>query len=1095
MVIAVHLEEGAPRAELAAQPGEVLNAQPGRQWTVTATFRSLDADQQTDLACARRRAMTMGDEVTTPSAPRVVWEADGAWLRCVVAWPGDRPPLSCVLPIFEQLGLELVDHRPEVSADSFVFSQVEDPNLEEMLPLLAQAFSAAWEGLVDRDELAALVIEAHLNARQVQLVRAACQYLRQAGLGASTSYVRGILSAHRDFIRHWVELFEQRFDPDARTSLANKLATYADAATTRDEFRVLDWFAALLDAVTRTNFFRADALGRPPTTIVLKLDPVRLPFLTDPPVRVETFVHHPDVEGLHVRYGAVARGGLRWSDRVEDYRDEVLALAKAQQVKNSLIVPAGAKGAFVVKASLADLAPDEAAAEVRRCYRLFVRGLLDVTDAVTDDGVSSPTRVVATDGPDPYLVVAADKGTAAFSDLANEESADDGYWLDDAFASGGSTGFNHKQLGVTARGAWVAVRRHFTELGIDPQRDEITVAGIGDMSGDVFGNGMLLSDTLRLVAAFDHRHIFLDPAPDPRTSFAERARLAALPRSSWADYDPALISSGGGVFPRSGRAVPLSAQVRAALGIDAEVLSADELVQAVLSAPVDLLWNGGIGTYVRASHESDAEVADRGNDRVRITADELRCRVVGEGGNLGLTQAARIEFSLAGGRVNADFIDNVAGVNTSDREVNLKILLGAVENAGLIDRAQRNRILDASSGDVVDEVLADSERQTLALSVAEAYGVTVLDRHDQVIRNLEQHGLVRAREHLPEPEEIERRRAAGHGLTRPEIAVVLAHAKNLVHELLLEGDVPDDPGVSNALTRYFPASLQEMYPDQVSAHRLGREIIATRLANDLIDRVGPGFIYRVEDRAGASTDQAIRAVMVVKHLLELDELWDGIAPFPVGPTMPLRQALERALEHNVAWLVRRKSKLGAIDAEVAVFQGSVARLRQAMAAQPPVADGSPLHRSLTTLAGLGASADLLTGCGAVARMQDALSLAAAAADSGHDVIDLEKVYAKIGETLGLSWLYATIPITSADPHWVQLAKAALRDELSALTAAIATDVVAAGGLAEWTREHSDALTRVRAAYAGLAGSTEVDVAMLTVGVQILRDLHRSVGAG
>jgi glutamate dehydrogenase len=1002
-----------------------------------------------------------------------------------------------VLPIFEQLGLDLVDHVPGEAGDDFAFSEVEDPNLPEMLPLLAEAFGAAWEGLVDRDELAALVVETHLAPRQVQLVRAASQYLRQAGLGASTSYVRGILSAHRDFVRHWVELFEQRFDPAAATSVgdtpANKLATYADAATTRDEFRVLDWYVGLLDAVTRTNYFRTDDSGNPSATIVLKLDPPRLPFPTDPAVRVETFVHHPDVEGLHIRYGAVARGGLRWSDRVEDYRDEVLALAKAQQVKNSLIVPAGAKGAFVVRKALAALSPDEAAEEVRRCYRLFVRGLLDVTDDV-DAGGAPPPGVLARDAPDPYLVVAADKGTAAFSDLANEEAAAAGFWLDDAFASGGSSGFNHKDLGVTARGAWVAVRRHFTELGIDPERDEITVAGIGDMSGDVFGNGMLLSRTIRLVAAFDHRHIFIDPSPDPEASYAERARLAALPRSSWADYDPTLISPGGGVFPRSGRAVTLSAQARAVLGIDAEELSADELVQAVLKAPVDLLWNGGIGTYVRASHETDADAADRGNDRVRVSADGLRCRVVGEGGNLGLTQAARIEFSLAGGRVNADFIDNVAGVNTSDREVNLKILLRQVEQDGLIDRTERDRILlDECADEVVAEVLADSERQTLALSVAEAYGATVLDRHDQVIRNLEQHGLVRHREHLPEPEEIERRRAAGRGLTRPEIAVVLGHAKNLVHELLLEGDVPDDPGVADVLSGYFPSSLQRTYADQVLGHRLGREIIATRLANDLIDRVGPGFIYRIEDRTGASTDHAIRAVLVVKRLLGLDELWDGLAPYPVAPTVPLRQALERALEHNVAWLARRTSRLGTIDAEAAPFVPLVARLRDALVSRPVVTDGGVLEGSLAALADLGAPTELLTACGAVARMNTALALAAAAEDSGHDVVALEEAYARMGEALGLSWLYATVTITAADPHWVQLAKAALRDELSALTVALATDVVSEGGLERWTRSHRDALSRTAAAYAGLADGRDPDVSMLTVGVQILRDLCHSVG--
>jgi glutamate dehydrogenase len=1043
-----------------------------------------------------RTGVTLADLSPAVPAPHVTWHADDGGLRCSVEWHEGRPPLSRVLPIFEQLGLDLVDHVPGEAWDSFAFSEVEDPNLPEMLPLLAEAFGAAWEGLVDRDELSALVVETHLAPRQVQLVRAASQYLRQAGLGASTSYVRGILSAHRDFVRHWVELFEQRFDPAAGTSpgegLANKLATHADAATTRDEFRVLDWYVGLLDAVTRTNYFRTDASGSPSATIVLKLDPSRLPFPTDPAVHVETFVHHPDVEGLHVRYGAVARGGLRWSDRVEDYRDEVLALAKAQQVKNSLIVPAGAKGAFVVRSALAGLAPDEAAEEVRRCYRLFVRGLLDVTDDV-GEGVAPPAGVLATDASDPYLVVAADKGTAAFSDLANEESTAAGFWLDDAFASGGSTGFNHKDLGVTARGAWVAVRRHFTELGVDPERDEITVAGIGDMSGDVFGNGMLLSRTIRLVAAFDHRHIFIDPSPDPEASYAERARLAALPRSSWADYDRTLISPGGGVFPRSGRAVTLSAQARAVLGIDAEELSADELVQAVLRAPVDLLWNGGIGTYVRASHETDADAADRGNDRVRVSADGLRCRVVGEGGNLGLTQAARIELALAGGRVNADFIDNVAGVNTSDREVNLKILLRQVEHDGLIDRSERDRILLDCAEEVVAAVLADSERQTLALSVAEAYGATVLDRHDQVIRNLEQHGLVRGREQLPDPEEIERRRAAGRGLTRPEIAVVLGHAKNLVHELLLDGDVPDDPGVADVLTGYFPSALQRTYADQVLGHRLGREIIATRLANDLIDRVGPGFIYRIEDRTGASTDHAIRAVLVVKRLLGLDELWDGLAPYPVAPTVPLRQALERALEHNVAWLARRTSRLGPVGDEAASYDHSVARLREALTAHPAVTDDPSLAGSLAALAELGAPGELVTACRAVAQMNSALGLAAAAADSGHDVVDLGAVYARVGEALGMSWLYTTVTITSADQHWVQLAKAALRDELSALTVAIATDVVTEGGLERWTQLHRDELTRTAAAYAGLADSAEPDVPMLTVGVQILRDLCHSAG--
>ncbi|MEV0284901.1 MULTISPECIES: NAD-glutamate dehydrogenase domain-containing protein [unclassified Kribbella] len=1034
-------------------------------------------------------------QARTRGLPKVDWDANGSGLRCLVRWPGKRPALSQVLPTFDQLGLRLADHRPEAAADAFFFQRFEDSYADEVMPLLTEAFIASWEGSVDRDVFASLVVDAQLHPRQVQLVRAAFQYLRQAGLAASRSYVRGILTRHRDFVRHWVEVFEQRFDPDRPTRAEHLLGKYADAATTRDEFRVLDWYTGLLESVTRTNYFRRDDVGALSATIVLKLDPGKLPFRTDPAVKVETFVHHPGVEGIHVRYGAVARGGLRWSDRIEDYRDEVLALAKSQQVKNSLIVPAGAKGAFVVKTALAELTAAAAADEVRRCYRIFVRGLLDVTDDLTAGrGITRPPGVLATDYADPYLVVAADKGTAAFSDLANAEARDAGYWLDDAFASGGSTGFNHKALGVTARGAWVAVRRHLVELGLDPERDEITVVGIGDMSGDVFGNGMLLSDKLRLVAAFDHRDVFLDPDPDPGASFAERTRLAALPGSSWADYDPSAISAGGGVFPRSGRSVPISAPAKAALGIDADTLFPDELVQAVLRAPADLLWNGGIGTYVRASYETDAEVADRGNDRVRVTADELRCRVVGEGGNLGLTQAARVEFSLAGGRVNADFIDNAAGVNTSDREVNLKIMLRAAEDAGLIGRAERDRVLDACASAVVSAVLDDCEQQALAISVAEGYGVTVLDRHDQVIHNLEEHGLVRGREHLPDAEEIERRRASGRGLTRPEIAVILAHAKNLTHGLLLEGDVPDDDGVAGVLTGYFPAELRGRYAAQISAHKLGRDIIATRLTNELIDRVGPGFIYRIEDRTGTSTEQTIRAILIVRELLGLDQLWDGLAPYPVAPTIPIRRALERVLDYNASWLVRRKSTLGSIDDEVASFADAVTDLHNALAASPSPDVGSAYADALDHLGSLGAAQDLLTRCRAVARMGAALALSSASAESGLDVVRLERVYAAIGETVGLSWLYAAIPSSTADPHWVQLAKAALRDELAALTVTLATDVLRAGGLESWTELHGDALARARTAYAGLSGSAEVDVAMLTVGVQVLRDLCHAVGA-
>jgi glutamate dehydrogenase len=1027
------------------------------------------------------------------------WSADGESTTCAVGWPGERPALSRVLPLFEQLGLELRDHRPsgvpEAVADIFDFQPIQAAEVDRILPLLGEGFLSAWEGRVDADDFAVLVPTALLRPRQVQLVRAAFHYLRQAGLGASHAYVRDILVANSTFVRHWVEVFEARFDPGAKSAHEDLLAKYVDAATTRDEFRVLQWYAGLGQAVVRTNYFRAEAHETPGRAIVLKLDPKKLPFATDPAVAVETFVHHPDVEGLHVRYGPVARGGVRWSDRIEDYRDEVLALAKAQQVKNSLIVPAGAKGAFVVKVPLTGLDAATLTMQVRRCYRIFVRGLLDVTDNVVDGLVRPPSQTVCLDAPDPYLVVAADKGTAAFSDLANAEAAEAGFWLDDAFASGGSRGFDHKALGVTARGAWVAVRRHLGELGLDPDRDEFTVVGIGDMSGDVFGNGMLLSDRIQLVAAFDYRHLFLDPDPEPLRSHEERARLAGLPGSSWADYDPGVISSGGGVFARSARSVHVSPEAARRLGVVPGEHTPDDVVRAILCAPVDLLWNGGIGTYVRASSETDVDVSDRANDRVRVAASEMRCRIVGEGGNLGLTQAARVEYATLGGRVNADFIDNAAGVNTSDREVNLKILLASAMRAGLVGRDQRDRVLQDCAPTVVDQVLADNDRQVLAISIAESYGPTMLDRHEQVIENLTAAlNLDRRREHLPDAAEIAARRARARGLTRPEIAVILAHAKNRIHQVLLNSDIPDDDSVAATLLDYFPASVNARFEKQVRSHELAREIIAARLANDVIDRVGPGFLYRVDDRTGASTDQAVRAFLVVRDLLGLETIWRSLADHPVAMTVPVRDVLERALENNICWLLRRRTRLSGIHQERATFAEPVGRLRAAMIAQEVTDPGSDLERCLAQLTDGGASEGLLTGCRAVSRLHAALALASAADLHRLDVLDLAAHYSMVSNELNLSWLSDAIPISPSDSHWTQLAKSALRDELSTLLVTLAGDVLRTGGLRAWTRRNRAALERARSSYAGLSSNDDADIAMLTVGVQVLRDLSHAVEA-
>jgi glutamate dehydrogenase len=706
--------------------------------------------------------------------------------------------------------------------------------------------------------------------------------------------------------------------------------------------------------------------------------------------------------------------------------------------------------------------------------------------------VIHPRQTVIGDGPDPYLVVAADKGTAQFSDLANAEAKEAGFWLDDGFASGGTTGFDHKGLGVTARGTWVAVRRHFAELGIDVDKDEISVVGIGDMSGDVFGNGMLLSDRIRLVAAFDHRHIFLDPDPDTRLSFAERARLARLPKSSWADYDSRMVSPGGGVFPRSARSVPLEPSVRQRLGTEDEELPPDELVRAILLAPVDLLWNGGVGTYVRASQQSDADVADRGNDRVRVTASQLRCRVVAEGGNLGLTQAARVEYALHGGRLNADFIDNAAGVNTSDREVNLKILLNSAIAAGLIDRAQRDELLRTCAPHVVEQVLTDNDRQTWAISVAEGYGPTLLDRHEQVMTDL---GAVldRVREHLPDGAEIGARREAGRGLTRPEIAVLLAYAKNAVHALLLGSELSDDDSVRDALVDYFPSPVQERFAEQIRHHRLARDIVAARVSNDVINRVGPGFLYSVEDRTGASTEQAVRAFLVIRDLFGLEELWEGLSRFPVPATIPVLSALDQVLDYNVCWLTRRRSDLSDLEHERRALGTSVRRLQDWLTVSHHSSPDSSLEQCVTHLTALGASPTLSSRCLVAAQLQPALALAAAADEHGFDVIELADQHRLVGTDLHLSWLTESMRVRAADGHWMQLAKAALQDQFTSLLVALACDVLDKGGLSPWTDRNASALERARSSYAGLVTGSDADMGMLTVGVQVLRDLNHAVG--
>ncbi|HEY5848816.1 MAG TPA: NAD-glutamate dehydrogenase domain-containing protein [Microlunatus sp.] len=805
-------------------------------------------DERADVTAPTLRVLELPADDDPPS-PRST--------RLALLWPCPAPaPLADVFPILANLGLRIAAHAgfdihpadgPPTRVEEFELVPGDAAKLraERLRGRVTAAFEAVWTGLAEDDSFNRLVVAAGLSWREVAVLRSTYAYLRQLGTAFTPTYAEQTLRTHFAVAQLLVELFHARFDPTrqgvaeepaVRDRLEGALAEVANLS----EDRLLRSFASVLTATTRTNFYQRDETGAAKPYLVLKVVPADLPLVPEPRPAVETFVYSPRMEGLHLRSALVARGGLRWSERPEDYRTEVLGLLRAQRVKNAVIVPHGAKGAFIVKRPGSDT--QEVAEAVRTAYATFIRGLLDITDNLVGSEKVTPADVVCHDGPDSYLVVAADKGTARFSDLANSIAQEYGYWLGDAFASGGSAGYDHKALGVTARGAWESLRRHLGELGLDPSRDEVSFVGIGDMSGDVFGNAMLLSDRIRLVAAFDHRHVFLDPDPDPATSYAERRRLFVLPRSSWADYRSDLISAGGGVLSRTAKQVPLSPQVRALLGVDAVSLPADELIRAVLRARVDVLFNGGIGTYVKASTQSPADAGDRGNDAVRVDADQLGARVVVEGGNLGLTQAARVEYALAGGRVNADFVDNSAGVDISDREVNLKILLAAAVRSGRLTIDRRDALLRRAADQVVAQVLADNARQAQAISVTQALGPLLVDPLLQTIRYGTEQGLLDpARDVLPDEETAARRRAAGLGLARPEIAVILAMSKSSCSTLMLASDAPDDPTFTEgALAGYLPTALAE-FSDLLATHPLRREIAVTVTANEVFNRgAAPG---------------------------------------------------------------------------------------------------------------------------------------------------------------------------------------------------------------------------------------------------------------
>jgi glutamate dehydrogenase len=864
---------------------------------------------------------------------------------------GSPISLSQALPLIQRLGVEVVDERPyEIDRDNdprtknawiydfgLRYTPAEGVDRKDFKKLFQDGLNALWTGRVEADDFNALILSAGLTWEQVEILRAYAKYLRQAGSTFSQPYMEAVLNGNVRIARLLVHLFEAKLDPkrgeDVRTDLVEALNEEIlgalDEVASLDEDRILRAYLEMIHATLRTNYFQTVNGARKPY-ISLKFDPQAISVLPLPRPKYEIFVYSPRVEGVHLRFGKVARGGLRWSDRMEDFRTEILGLVKAQMVKNTVIVPTGSKGGFVVKKPPKSGKREDLLAEGVACYRMFISGLLDVTDNLVAGKVVPPPDVVRHDGDDTYLVVAADKGTATFSDIANEVAKEYGFWLGDAFASGGSIGYDHKGMGITARGAWESVKYHFRTMGVDVQTTDFTVVGIGDMSGDVFGNGMLLSQHIRLVAAFDHRHIFVDPSPDAARSYAERRRLFELPRSSWEDYNPELISPGGGVFPRTAKSIQITPQMREALGIPAGVASMapHELISAILKAPVDLLWNGGIGTYVKATSESHTDVGDKANDGLRVNASELRCKVVGEGGNLGFTQLARIEFALNGGLINTDFIDNSAGVDTSDHEVNIKILLDQVVRDGELTDKQRNQLFTSMTDEVAELVLRDNYAQNVVLAAARAQAVSMLHIHSRYLRKLERDGLVnRELEFLPSDKTLAERRQARLGLTAPEFSVLLAYTKLVADAELLGSDLPDDPYLASWLVEYFPSALRERFRTYMDAHPLRREIITTRVVNELVNSAGTTFLYRFGEETGASTPDIVRAYLVAREVFDLPGFYRAVESLDnqVDTATQIKMLLEarKLAERGARWLlVNRRPPLD-LAASIAFFDKGV----------------------------------------------------------------------------------------------------------------------------------------------------------------------------
>jgi len=1066
------------------------------------------------------------ERLTTPAPIAVEFcrdETCGPKQVRVTLYQLDEPiSLSRRVPIFENMGFAATSERtftvePQMESGRrtvYLHDILLEPRTEEDFDIaglrarLENGFLRTWYSDAVNDAYNGLILRARLNWREAAVFRAYGSYLRQIGAPFGQAYLAATLQRHAEITRDLIALFHRLFDPDKAgadapdtpETIAARIEDRLEDVASLDEDRIIRRFLNVIQATLRTNFYRAGPVDGAPATIAFKLRSEDIDGLPLPHPFAEIFVHSPRVEGVHLRGGPIARGGLRWSDRAQDFRTEVLGLAKAQQVKNAVIIPQGAKGGFYPRGIPANADREARMAEGVACYKLFISSLLSVTDNLdAQDRIVPPERVVRRDGDDAYLVVAADKGTATFSDIANEIAQERGFWLDDAFASGGSAGYDHKKMGITARGAWEAVKRHFREMNRDIQAEPFTAIGVGDMSGDVFGNGMLLSRQTRLLAAFDHRDIFIDPNPDPETSWAERKRMFELPRSSWQDYDQSLISRGGGVFSRAAKSIPLTPEIRALTGIEGGHATPNELMRALLRMEADLLWFGGIGTFVRADNETNADVNDRATDATRVTASELRVKVIGEGANLGITQRARIAFAMRGGRVNTDAIDNSAGVNSSDFEVNIKIALGKAETAGKITRAERNDILASMTNEVARDCLRNNYLQTLAISLGSRRGLADLGFQARLMEHLEQGGLNREVEDLPSNAEIRGRRQQNQPLTRPELAVLLAYAKIDLYDALIDSPVCRDPHLGTALMDYFPDTLRERFAAEIEGHPLRREIIATQLANAIINRGGSTFVIRLIQETGHAADTIAYAFAAVMGGFGFRRLYDGIDAIDNRidgqRQLDLYLRLQDELRRQTGWFLRHGKFSGGLEPVISRYREGVARISDHVEGVLP----EEQRRRIEALQAEHVASGVPEGlAGRLARLDplgDAPNIIFAASEAGHDMLETARVYyqlaaffrmdalRRVADELAQADYYDRLAVNTT----MELAAVALR----ALTIRIQAEAVGGPGAVlfeVWREQTSAAVSRTRDAILALIEGSEPSLAKLTVAVAQLRDL-------